>query len=74
MPKQQVYLSKLLGYDYTIQYKVGKSNLVVDALSWVPVTSAGQLLVLSTPNFVFLDDLRKALQVSTEFQQLMPQV
>lgn len=32
-PEQQVYLSKLLGYDYSIQYKSGKTNIVADALS-----------------------------------------
>jgi len=32
-PEQQVYLSKLLGYDYSIQYKVRKSNIAADALS-----------------------------------------
>lgn len=34
-PEQHVYLAKLLGYDYTIQYKSRKRNIVVDALSRV---------------------------------------
>ena len=32
-PDQQKYLAKLLGYQYTIVYKPGKDNRVVDALS-----------------------------------------
>lgn len=32
-PEQQIYLSKLLGYDYTIRYKPESSNVVADALS-----------------------------------------
>nr|KYP42018.1 Retrovirus-related Pol polyprotein from transposon 297 family [Cajanus cajan] len=32
-PEQQYYLAKLLGYDYEIQYKPGKLNVVADALS-----------------------------------------
>lgn len=32
-PEQHYYLSKLLGFDYTIQYKAGATNIVVDALS-----------------------------------------
>ena len=35
-PEQQVYLSKLLGYDYSIQYKSGKANVVAYALSCIP--------------------------------------
>ena len=31
-PKQQKWVSKLLGYDYEITYKLGKENFVVDAL------------------------------------------
>lgn len=34
-PEQHIYLSKLIGYDYTIQYKYGKSNVIADALSKV---------------------------------------
>lgn len=34
MPEQQIYLSKLLGYDYTIEYKSGKSNVVAKAISY----------------------------------------
>ena len=32
-PSQQRWLSKLLGYDYTVEYRKGTSNVVADALS-----------------------------------------
>ena len=34
-PEQQKYLAKLLGYQYSIVYKLGKDNRVADALSWM---------------------------------------
>lgn len=56
-PEQHYYLSKLLGFDYTIQYKPGASNTVADALSRQP-TNSGQLLLLSVPHLDFLEDIR----------------
>ena len=34
--EQQYYLTKLLGYDFTIEYRTGKGNIIVDALSRLP--------------------------------------
>ena len=56
-PEQQLYLSKLLGYDYIIQYKYGSSNVIADALSQILDQSTSHLLLLSAPNFLFLDQL-----------------
>lgn len=69
-PEQQVYLSKLLGYDYCIQYKAGNSNMVADALSRIPDTQGGQYFILSMPNFIFLDQLRQTMHADPDFQEL----
>lgn len=66
-PEQQIYLSKLLGYDYTIQYKVGKSNIVADALSRIQEDTEGKFFILSMPHFTFLEQLRNSLKDSNEF-------
>lgn len=67
-PEQQTYLAKLLGYNYNIQYKSGKSNVVVDALSKVPQPEASQYWLLSMPHFIFLDTLQKHFTNSAAFQ------
>lgn len=41
-PAQQKWLTKLMGYDYTVVYKKGKDNSAADALSRVPMEIEGQ--------------------------------
>lgn len=55
--KQQTYLSKLFGYDYTIKYKSGTSNIVADALSRITAIESIQLFALYMPHFIFMDQL-----------------
>lgn len=73
-PEQQHYLSKLLGYEYTIAYKPGKDNLVADALSRQSEPATAQFLGFSTPQFVFLDNLIKKNQSDPELATLHQQV
>jgi len=67
-PEQQVYLSKLLGYDFKIQFKSGKSNVVTDALS--RVDTPNQCITLTMPHFLFLEDFKKSLHTLPEFTTL----
>lgn len=68
--EQQVYLSKLLGYDYCIQYKAGKSNMVADALSRILDAQGAHYFILSMPNFIFLDQLCQTMLADPDFQAL----
>jgi len=73
-PEQQVYLSKLLGYDYSIQYKSDKANVVVDALSWLPQYSTRQCLILSMPHSVFLATICDYMRSNNSIQNHIHQV
>lgn len=66
-PEQQLYLARLLGYDYTIHYRVGRSNAAADALSRRSETHFGQLFLLTVPNFLFLQELKRELLHNTNF-------
>lgn len=73
-PEQQFYLSKLLGYHYEIQYKPGKSNIVANALSRCHETPSAELHMLSTPHFLFIDELRHELSQDASYQELCNKV
>ena len=68
-PEQHYYLSKLLRYEYSIQYKTGATNVIADALSRAPSPEAS-LLVLSVPQLDFLSDIKQSFDSNSEFQRL----
>lgn len=65
--EQQTYLACLVGYDYSIQYHFGMTNVVADALSRIPDNSIGQSLLLSVLNSAFLKELKQELARHKDF-------
>lgn len=61
-PKQRYYLTKLLGYNYEILYKPGKSNAAADALSRRPdyQKSSSSLMAISVSKFIIFEDIKKS--------------
>lgn len=55
-------------------FKSGTSNAVADALSRTTSCSSDEFLLLLVPNFDFMDDLRRTLHSSTEFQTQLSKV
>ena len=56
---QHHWVGKLLGFDFSVQYKSGASNTVADALSHRDDDNGG-LLAISAPRFDFITRLRHA--------------
>ncbi|CAH9143923.1 unnamed protein product [Cuscuta epithymum] len=64
-PEQQKWLQKLLGYDFSIEYKLGKENIGADSLS------RSFLLALSQPKLQLLTDLRAALLEDAQLKTIL---
>lgn len=72
--EQQNHVRKLLGYDFTIEYKMGSANKVADALSRreedETLHSGLMMLSISFPINSFMEELRLENQVRDDLQQL----
>jgi hypothetical protein len=55
---QHTWVSKLLGYNFVVEFNPGRMNTVANALSRCKEDQANVLL-LSTPTFQFFEDFRK---------------
>ena len=64
---QQKWLTKLMGYDFVIEYKRGSENLVVDALS--RREEKGELVAISQPVPRWLELIRKEVQTQPQLQR-----
>ena len=66
---QHQWVSKLFGYDFTIEYRPGTLNIVADVLS----QREGDNLLLhavTAPSFQLFDDLRRELQLDDDLRAL----
>lgn len=69
---QQKWVSKLLGFDYSIQYKKGKENLVADALSRRQEGECSYLTTEVTPTWKL--EVGKSMENDNEAQELIAQL
>jgi len=70
---QHQWVSKLLGFDFTVECRSGRSNVVADALSrWDSDESS--VFGLSVPRFDIIDDLRQAAATDSALVALRDQI
>ena len=70
---QQVWLTKLLGFDYEIEYRKGKDNLVADALSKVSHQELSAL-TLSSVFTNIMEDIRKTWKADQNLKKLIAEL
>jgi len=74
-PTQQKWLSKLIGYDFVVEFRAGRENLVADALSrHEDTTEKGTLWAISTPIVNWADRLKDSYKTDPEIQTIMQQL
>ena len=72
-PSQHVWLAKLLGFDYEIEFKKGKDNFATDALSRV---TYGELstLAISTISTTIMDEIKATWKGDRAVQTLIQEI
>ena len=86
-PMQQRWISKLLGYNFVVEYKKRKKNKVADALSkkqdtnlktkveketiWLQSQDQGSLYAISFPSPTWLEELKASYDEDNEIKDLL---
>jgi hypothetical protein len=74
-PTQQKWLSKLIRYDFVVEFRAGRENLVADALSrQEDTTEKGTLWAIYTPIVNWADQLKDSYKTDPEIQTIMQQL
>jgi hypothetical protein len=63
---QHQWVSKLFGFDFSMEYKSGTANVIADALSQHDMESTASLIAPSAPSFRLFDDLCREFDASRE--------
>ena len=73
-PTQQKWLSKLIGYDFVVEYRAGKENLVADALSRQEGFTTEALWAISKPIVNWVEQLKESYETDPEIKDILQQM
>lgn len=71
---QQIWVMKLMGYDFKIEFKSGRENKVADALSRKHEKSdvdEGMLAIISFPTVDWIEELKQSYSSAPELLELL---
>lgn len=71
---QHRWVSKLIGFDFSVEFKPDRTNVVADALSRCNEESAPSVAALSRPTFEGFEAVRHEVQVDHTLQQLQDDI
>jgi hypothetical protein len=71
---QHQWASKLLRFDFRVEYNPGKMNVVADALSRRDTDTSVEAMALSAPSFQLFEDLRAAYTADATLTSLRQEV
>jgi hypothetical protein len=67
---QHQWASKLLGFDFRVEFKYGATNVIADALSRRDAEEGAEAMALSGPSFKLFDDLRQEMEADPMLRAL----
>ncbi|XP_040988925.1 uncharacterized protein LOC121236540 [Juglans microcarpa x Juglans regia] len=68
---QHKWVSKLIGYDFSVNYKKGKENLVADALSRRNEEEQAALAMISFPTPLWIEELKESYSLCSKFSKIV---
>jgi len=67
---QHQWASKLIGFDFTVEFKSGRANIVADSLSRRHADDPMACSALSSPRFSVFDDIRHAVATDPSLESI----
>jgi hypothetical protein len=71
---QHQWASKLFGFHFRVEYKLGVANVVTDAFSSRDSGAESSLAALSTPEFTLFDDIRQEFDSNPTLQMIRDEI